>query len=191
MSAPGVPGRRGWYAPTVLLGLVGAALAAVAGSRAWATAAGSATAVTGDAAAKGSDVAPLGTALALVALAGWGVVLVARGRVRRLVAVIGASASVGVLLAVGYARDRAPAAALEEQVGGSPGDLGPATLTAWYYLTAVGAVLSLVAFLVAVVLAPGWPAMGSRYDAPAARADQPATEQDMWRALDEVHDPTS
>jgi hypothetical protein len=37
--------------------------------------------------------------------------------------------------------------------------------------------------------------MGTRYDAPAARtADaeaEPVTEQEMWRALDDGHDPTA
>ena len=45
------------------------------------------------------------------------------------------------------------------------------------------------------MVAPGWPAMGSRYDAPGARADAedaaPDTEQDMWRALDDGRDPTA
>jgi hypothetical protein len=36
--------------------------------------------------------------------------------------------------------------------------------------------------------------MGSRYDAPAARREQQQaerSEQDLWRALDEGHDPTT
>jgi hypothetical protein len=37
--------------------------------------------------------------------------------------------------------------------------------------------------------------MGTRYDAPAARAAQeeaaPVSEQDMWRALDDGRDPTA
>ena len=50
-------------------------------------------------------------------------------------------------------------------------------------------------------LAPGWPEMGSRYDAPsgggaargeAARArEAPRTDLDTWRALDEGRDPTT
>jgi hypothetical protein len=55
----------------------------------------------------------------------------------------------------------------------------------------VAAVIALAAFAVAVRRAPRWPAMGSRYDAPGARTAEPATEQDMWRALDEGHDPTA
>ena len=73
---------------------------------------------------------------------------------------------------------------------GGTGDTFTSSLTGWYYACAVGAVLTLAAFLVAVVAAPRWPAMGSRYDAPAARSAQPRTEQDLWRALDEGHDPT-
>jgi hypothetical protein len=37
--------------------------------------------------------------------------------------------------------------------------------------------------------------MGTRYDAPAARTAnqdaEPVTEQEMWRALDDGHDPTA
>ena len=70
-----------------------------------------------------------------------------------------------------------------------------ASLTGWYWATLVGGVLALVAFAAALWLAPGWPAMGTRYDAPAARAAQEegalASEQDMWRALDDGRDPTA
>jgi cytochrome c-type biogenesis protein CcmH/NrfG len=56
-------------------------------------------------------------------------------------------------------------------------------------------VVTLVAFVVAVVAAPRWPAMGSKYDAPATRAEagtaEPVTEQEMWRALDDGRDPTA
>jgi tryptophan-associated transmembrane protein len=31
--------------------------------------------------------------------------------------------------------------------------------------------------------------MGSRYDAPTSRP-RPASDQDLWRAIDEGHDPT-
>jgi hypothetical protein len=38
-------------------------------------------------------------------------------------------------------------------------------------------------------LAPRWPTMSSRYDAPATRASEP-DETDLWKALDAGHDPT-
>ena len=59
----------------------------------------------------------------------------------------------------------------------------------------VGGVLALVAFAAALGWLRGGPAMGTRYDAPATRAAQdeaaPASEQDMWRALDDGRDPTA
>ena len=123
--------------------------------------------------AKGSESAPLALALALVALAAWGVVLVVRGRTRRVVSAVGALASAGLLAATVVAFDRAQddaIRALNER--GVTGDVLKASLTGWYWATLVGGVLALVAFAAALWLAPGWPAMGSRYDAPATRAAQ-------------------
>jgi uncharacterized membrane protein (TIGR02234 family) len=183
--------RERSFGPAVLAGLGGSTLAAVAAARSWATARGDAAGVRIEAAAKGSETAPLVVALALVALAAWGVVLVVRGRLRRAVAVIGALACTGAVVAVAAAFDAARQDALAALEGkGLTGDAA-AGLTGWYYAAGIGAAVALGAFVVAVVKAPGWPAMGSRYDAPAARSAQPASEQDLWRALDEGHDPTA
>ncbi len=69
------------------------------------------------------------------------------------------------------------------------------SLTPWYAAALVGAGLSVVATLAAVVLVPGWPEMGSRYDAPAAASQRddstPETNIDIWKALDEGRDPTA
>jgi uncharacterized membrane protein (TIGR02234 family) len=81
--------------------------------------------------------------------------------------------------------------------GASGADAFSSSVTGWYYAAAVGALLSAVAFVLALLWAPTWPAMGSRYDAPAARADARAAapaatdERDMWRALDDGRDPTA
>jgi len=187
------------FGPTVLVGLAGAGLAAVAAARDWATASGDSGASRVHAVAKGSEAAPLAVALALVALAAWGTVLVLRGWVRRAVAVVGALASAGVVAAVVAAfsgvRDDATSATVTS--GATPESVS-ASLTAWYPVCGIGAVLALVAFCVAVRVAPGWPAMGSRYDNPAVRATEgeaatsgPGSEQDMWRALDDGRDPTA
>ena len=184
------------FGPTVLAGLAGATLASVAAARDWAHASGRASGVAVTAAAKGSDSASLALALGLGALAPWGVVLVVRTRARRVVAVVGALASAGVLaatvVAFGRAQDDA-SRALEAR--GATGDVSRAALTGWYWAALVGGALALLAFVAALRLAPRWPAMGTRYDAPATRAAQeqaaPATEQDMWRALDDGRDPTA
>jgi len=184
------------FGPTVLVGLAGTTLASVAAARDWAHASGRASGVAVTAAAKGSESAPLALALGLVAVAAWGVVLVVRTRARRVVAVVGALASAGVLAATvaafGRAQDDA-SRALEAR--GATGDVTRAALTGWYWAALVGGVLALLAFVAALRLAPRWPAMGTRYDAPATRVAQeqaaPATEQDMWRALDDGRDPTA
>ena len=194
------PTRSRSFGPTVVLGLAGAVLAAVAAARDWATASGSAAGVDVAATAKGSASAPLAVALALVALAAWGVVLVLRGRARRVVAVVGALAAGGVVAAVVVAFGRAQDDAVQAVVAkGATDDVFTTSLTGWYVACGVGAVATLVAFGVAVVASPRWPAMGSRYDAPAAQASGPggpasagtATEQDMWHALDDGRDPTA
>jgi uncharacterized membrane protein (TIGR02234 family) len=69
------------------------------------------------------------------------------------------------------------------------------SLTPWYFVCGGAAALTLGAFAVAVRTCARWPAMGSRYDAPAARRPgaataAPATDQDMWHALDDGRDPT-
>jgi uncharacterized membrane protein (TIGR02234 family) len=101
----------------------------------------------------------------------------------------------------GFRRAHDDAVAAVAAKGGS-GDAVHASLTGWYFVCGVGAVLTLAAFAVAVVASPGWPAMGTRYDAPGARPAaspagsgggiaEPATERDMWRALDDGRDPTA
>jgi uncharacterized membrane protein (TIGR02234 family) len=184
------------FGPTVLVGLAGAALGAVAGSRDWARASGKAAGAGVTAVAKGSESAPLVVALGLVALAAWGVLLVVRTRTRRVVSVVGGLATLGMLVAtlagVGRARRDAVHALLAK---GAVGATATTSSTGWSYAAAFCATLTLAAFVVAVVAAPRWPTMGTRYDAPAARADDdaaaPHTEQEMWRALDDGRDPTA
>jgi hypothetical protein len=187
-----VPVRDRTFAPTVLLGLAAAALAAVSAGRDWARTDGRAAGVKVIGEAAGSEAAPLVLALALVALATWGVVLVLRGRVRRVAAAVGLVAAVGALVALAVGHGDAEEASLAAVVAqGADSDVFVTSLTGWYWASGVALLLTAVALAVAVRKAPGWPAMGSRYDAPAARAAGPATDQDLWRALDEGHDPTA
>jgi uncharacterized membrane protein (TIGR02234 family) len=184
--------RSRTFGPAVLAGLAGGVLAAVAATHDWATASGTSAGVAVAAAAKGSSSAPLAVALALVALAAWGVVLVLRGRVRRVVAVVGALAAAGVVASTVAASSRVRQDAVAAVVAkGGTGHAFGASLSGWYYACVIGGLLCLVALAVAVIASPRWPAMGARYDAPAARTQAPATEQDMWRSLDEGHDPTA
>lgn len=192
---------RRTFVPVVLAGLATGVLAAVAGNRTWAApdldaagvdaSVGYAYALAGDSAGR----SPLSTALALVVLACWGVLLVTRGRFRRAVAVLGALAAVGLVATAVVA-----GLTLRDDVSSAFRDQGAtgvdAHLTWWYWaaLCLNGAVL--VPAVLAVRWVPAWPEMGSRYDAPTAGElpDDPAEEQsslDLWKALDEGRDPTA
>jgi len=67
-------------------------------------------------------------------------------------------------------------------------------LTGWFWAAAVAGLLSLVATTLGVRLVPGWPEMGSRYDAPTGppKEQDPADMEDvdLWRAIDQGRDPT-
>ena len=63
--------------------------------------------------------------------------------------------------------------------------------TAWWWLGLVASLVALAAAVLAVRLCPGWPEMGSRYDAPVSRpAAEDMSEVDLWRAIDQGRDPT-
>lgn len=126
---------------------------------------------------------PGGTALALAALAGAAAVLLVRGWARNLVGALIAGAGVAVTVLNLDARDG-------DLSVSAVAPLGPRLEThvsAWFWLTAAGAVL-LVAGGVAIALrGHRWPSSRRAYDAPAAaRAQQP----DAWRSLDRGEDPT-
>jgi len=185
-------GRR-TFGPVVLSGLVTAALAAVASAKPWIDSTGGG----GDASLTALDTGtrfPLASAVSLVLLASWGVLLVTRGGVRRAFAIVAALAAVALLAAVIDAYVTLPdhAANSYEQLLGRSQSQG---FTGWFWTAAVCSVLALVPAALAVRLVPDWPEMGSRYDAPGAREKVepdpgPPREQDLWAALDEGRDPT-
>jgi hypothetical protein len=183
--------RRRTFGPVVLLGLAAGGLTAIAGDNPVAEAdERAAFAISYDAHL------PLATALGLVVLACWGVVLVTRGRMRRAVAALGTLASAGALAAVVVGWSQVPDQLRDEFAAiGSP---DPAVShTAWWWLALLGAVASVAGTAVAVLLAPAWPEMGTRYDAPTGAGPAPETapeEQtslDLWKAIDEGRDPTA
>jgi hypothetical protein len=180
--------RRTGFAPTVGLGLAAGALSAVASAKPWFRLAAQHSSNPAPVSQTTIDM-PLALALSLVVLAGWGVVLVARGRSRRVAVAIALAAALGVAASV----VRAPFSLPDELRG----RLGPVAAgagvdpTGWFVTAAVAAALSVVALASAWRLAPGWPAMSSRYDAPASRpATDLAEQKDLWKALDEGVDPT-
>jgi MFS family permease len=176
--------RRRTVGPVVLLGLASAGVAAVAGNRDWVQPDAQVLDVYG--VSQTTAQMPLAAALALVVLACWGVLLVTRGRVRRVIAWLGVVASAGLLATsvVGYS---STADSLQDVLHDSAG----VQHTGWYWVGLVAAVLALVATAAAVRLVPSWPEMGSRYDAPGAAAPPAeSTPLDLWRAMDEGRDPT-
>lgn len=189
---------RSTFAPVLLFGLASGILAAVASAQPWASGSSGRvdTANTASAAATGLDVAresPLAAALALVVLACWGVILVTRGRVRRTLAMLAAVTSLALLGTALLAFFAVQDALADALVAASGTDTVEVSLTGWYAAALLGATGSVLATAAAVRYAPGWPEMGSRYDAPAGQS--PVTEElesnlEIWRALDEGHDPT-
>jgi uncharacterized membrane protein (TIGR02234 family) len=188
--------RRRTFGPVVLLGLASAGLAAVATAKPWIGTGPTSGASDASMAALDSGTRyPLASAISLVLLAAWGVLLVTRGRVRRAFALLAALAALGLLVSVvaGYltlpdtARD-----SYDELMGRGSSDTG---FTGWFWTSAVCAVLALVPAALAVRLVAHWPEMGSRYDAPGAPAsnlEESTTDpdRDLWHALDEGRDPT-
>lgn len=190
-------GRRS-FGPVLLLGLAGGALAAVGGARPWASIGdvdGPDGIIVGLSYTDTGEM-PVAGALALVALACWGVLLVTRGPVRRVVALLTAVASAGILAAivVGWSQT---ADQFHDQVAAYDVAV-EVTHTGWWWATLAGALLCLAAAVLAVRLTPQWPEMGRRYDAPGAAAvsehldvaPEERSSLELWKALDEGHDPT-
>ena len=112
---------------------------------------------------------PLVLTLALVVLASWGVLLVTRGRVRRVVAGLGAVAAIGALVAAVAGRWT-----LTDSFEQDFADQGATALVdfgAWWWVAVAAAALSAVTAVLAAVDVGRWPEMGTRYDAPGTAAE--------------------
>ena len=183
------------YGPVVGAGIAGAALAAAASSQGLMSVesrdAGGTPALLLD----GGQL-PLATTLSMVVLAAWGALLVTRRRVRLVMAVVGALASVGVLVTVVAGWWLVP-----RSLRRTATDLGlpdvDVQVQGWYWLALVGALVAAVAGVTAVLLVRHWPEMGTRYDSPtggsAPTPDQAddASNLELWKALDQGRDPTA
>jgi Tryptophan-associated transmembrane protein (Trp_oprn_chp) len=186
--------RRPMFAPVVGVGLAGAGLLAVAGGRAWMTPSVPDT-LPGEWSIAWDSTAPLASALGLVLLAAWGVLLVTRGAVRRgiaLVAVVAAGAAVVVVVGGWWWVPGHLADQLERL--GIASDRLETSPTAWYAAATLAAIASALTSVLAFRWVSAWPEMGSRYDAPGATAPpaaEDASQLDLWRAMDQGHDPTT
>ena len=187
---------RRTFGPVVLLGLATGTLAAVASSRPWVvdTAGGNHSTDPLGVVADAGEM-PLAAALSLVVLACWGVVLVTRRTVRRVVAALALLAAVGLAVTVVVGWVTLPDVVAEAITAQATSDDTVAVeSTAWLWAAAAGALGSVVATILAVRWVRHWPEMGNRYDAPGASAEndpEDASSLDLWKAMDEGRDPTA
>ena len=189
--------RRRLYGPVVLGVLAAGAVALFAVTRAWATATVRTPGVPVDEVqASGADGAPVLVILAIVVVAAGLAVVASGGWVRQVVGLtIAAVAAWAAVRALSLDIAGAPIArALKE----SPANLGAARpvsdVSSWPGVATVAFGLAALLGLVVVVFGRQWPRMGSRYDrAPVAPPERTELldEADVWRALDDGHDPTA
>ncbi len=172
----------------------GSLLVLLAASRRWASV-HPPTAVPGVPAAgavhlAGSALAPGLVALGLVGLAGAAAVL-ALGSWWR-VATGGLLVAVGACAVALAVHARAPAAVTAAVADAGTGLAHPAPAwTAWPYVAVAGGVVLVVGAMFVAVRGRRWPALGARYDAPAARPRPVDPVAAAWDALDRGHDPTA
>ncbi|MFC8849079.1 MULTISPECIES: Trp biosynthesis-associated membrane protein [unclassified Micromonospora] len=193
MSSPGAgaPAARGRRELTyaVLLCLAGAGLALWASTRTWAVelAARPTPLPPVRAARTGAGLLPWLPALAVVGLAGGGVVLATRGVPRRLVGVLLLALGAAVAAGGGYGLVAAFDGAVNRQ---------------WPAFCLVGGLIVAVGGGLVALRGAGWPAMGARYERPArGGAGTPGAAQagpvtgrrttEVWDALDRGEDPTA
>lgn len=185
-ATPG--GRRSHYGTAVATGLLTAGLTSVAAGKPWFHATVDYKLAPGVRESDRAADMPLALALSLVVLAGWGVLLVTRGRIRRVVAGVALLAGVGVVACVALAPFILPDQVRGQLLGGSTD--AAVSPTGWYLTAAIAAVLAVPVLVLACLRSPVWPTMSSRYDAPGSDVAEIRTDTDLWKALDEGHDPT-
>ncbi|MFJ5548308.1 TIGR02234 family membrane protein [Streptomyces sp. NPDC093225] len=193
------PSSRRSVAVALLLGALGATVVLLASGRTWARGTAAIGGGTLPLTADGQTVTGVPAALAIVGLAALVAVFAVRGAGRALVSGLLALSGAGAALAAFLgASDRS---ALDHEAARTTADTAATvaglTHTAWPYVTAAGAVLILLAGLLALRYGHHWPAMGGRYErdagprgarkAPVVDPDRP---EDLWKALDRGEDPT-
>ncbi|WP_327676308.1 TIGR02234 family membrane protein [Kitasatospora sp. NBC_00458] len=194
VPAKGGPGRR-TLGLMLLLTALGAVLVLTAAGRVWAEG----LAGTLEVSVTGGRISELPAGLALVALAAAVAVFAVRGAGRLAVGALTLLAGLGAAAAA--AAGAGDTAALDGEAARKLALTGSTATgvghTGWPWVALVGGLLLALAGLLTVRFGRGWPAMGSRYEAPtgkapvrrkAAAAESPA---DLWKALDRGEDPTA
>lgn len=188
--------RPRWYVPAVLTLLAAGGLAFFATSRVWARGTVAADGLPSDAVTvTGSAAHPLVGALAVVVVTAALAVLATGGRMRRivgLVTVVAAVTGLWVVLTGAGTVERVFAEAVEASPAYTGQNSPDLASQPWWPVLASGAFAVAAAIgLLTVAVGHRWPTMGSRYERRAAPAPAaPATEADIWKALDEGRDPT-
>jgi hypothetical protein len=180
--------RRTRFGSIVLAGLATAALTAVASGKAWFRASIDYKLMPGVPDPDKAADMPLALALSLVVLAGWGTLLVSRGRVRRAVAGVALLAAAGVVACAAVAPFTLPDR-VRGQLPAAPSGVGVSP-TGWFITAAAAAVLSTAVLVLAWLRSSSWPTMSSRYDAPGTAEPEIRSDTDLWKAMDEGRDPT-
>lgn len=192
------------YAPVLLVGLVAAGAVALAVSRTWVTATAAPAGLPRiTATVSGAEIEPLVAALGFVLLAGTAAVIASRGLGRRLVGmVLVASACLAVVLTVtSGSGDAQPAARAALSARGWSGGPYDTATSVWWWVACAGSAVCVLVGLAVTWAAGVWPVMGDRYASPGAASESAVdaartndaddlTEAQLWRALDEGHDPT-
>ncbi|MFE5580898.1 TIGR02234 family membrane protein [Kitasatospora sp. NPDC056531] len=174
----------------LLLTVLSAVLVLTAAGRDWAEG----RAGTLDVSVTGGKISELPGGLALVGLAAAVAVFAVRGVGRLAVGALTLLAGLGAAAAsVAGASDTA---ALDSAASGKLALAGSTATevshSAWPWVALAGGLLLALAGLITLRYGRGWPAMGSRYEAPTRKAPVKAdTPGDLWKALDRGEDPTA
>ncbi|MFJ5231722.1 TIGR02234 family membrane protein [Kitasatospora sp. NPDC088391] len=189
-----VPNSRRTLGMMLLLTALGAVLVLTSVGRTWVE--GVAPGMGGGriaVSASGSRLTALPTGMALVAMAAAVAVFAVRGRARVLVGALTVLAGAGVVVGalIGWTDTAGLHAVAAGQLALSSGRAEEITRTAWPWVAFVGGLLLAAAGALTARFGAGWPAMGSRYEAPTRKAAPGAGgPADLWKALDRGEDPT-
>ncbi|MDH6704175.1 putative membrane protein (TIGR02234 family) [Kitasatospora sp. MAA19] len=191
VPAPSAPaaGRR-TLGVMLLLTVLSAVLVLTAVGRVWAEGRAGTLAVS----VTGGKISEVPGGLALVGLAAAVAVFAVRGAGRLAVGALTLLAGLGA--AVASAAGAGDTAALDAEAARKLALSGSAATevghTGWPWVALAGGLLLAVAGLLTLRYGRGWPAMGSRYEAPTRKAPATTgTPADLWKALDRGEDPTA
>ncbi|MEV7598698.1 TIGR02234 family membrane protein [Kitasatospora sp. NPDC089797] len=187
--APARAGRR-TLGVMLLLTVLSAVLVLTAAGRVWSEG----RAGTLEVSVTGGKISELPGGLALVGLAAAVAVFAVRGVGRLAVGALTLLAGLGAAAAA--VAGSSDTAALDSAASGKLALAGSTATevshTGWPWVAVLGGLLLAVAGLITLRYGRGWPAMGSRYEAPTRKAPVKAdTPGDLWKALDRGEDPTA